>query len=181
MRLRSSWSMWMPPRANSGASGRTCRRKASVEWFGPGNDRTVGRRMSGDNYPLGDETLDLDRGKTVEAALDEVAAIPVLLSLAALALRPSKPSKLRHQARKDDRDRREKAPPMACRSAGVHRRAVGTAPALYPGWLREAVKVARDVAVPPQPLATTARAPLWPRPWVELPLAYDLGHTGRHG
>jgi hypothetical protein len=47
--------------------------------------------MRGDDYPLGDENLDLGRRKAVETALDEVAVIPVLLTLPVFALRPSKP------------------------------------------------------------------------------------------
>jgi len=47
--------------------------------------------MRGDDYPLGDENLDLGRRNAVEAALDEIPLIPVLLALPAFALQPSKP------------------------------------------------------------------------------------------
>jgi hypothetical protein len=35
--------------------------------------------------------------------------------------------------------------------------------------------------VPPEPSSAAPRAPSRPRPREELPLAHDLGHTGRNG
>jgi hypothetical protein len=181
IRLRSSWSIWMPPKTNTGASGRTCRRKASVGWLGPGNDRTVGRRMRGDKYPLGDKTLDLGRGKTVEAALDEVAVIPVLLALPTFALWPSNSGKLCPEARKDDRDRNEKAAPIASRSAGMDCPAVGTAPALDPHLLGESIEVAGNKSMAPETRSAAPRTSPRSKPGVLLPLAYNFRHTDRHG
>lgn len=140
----------MPPKANSGASGRTCRRKASVGRLGPENDRTVDRRVGGNDYPLGDENLDLGRRKAIEAALDEVAVMPVLLTLPAFALRPLDTSEFGPKARKDDRDRSEEAAPMAPRPAGMHRRAVGTTPAFNPHWLEGSVEVAGNKSMAPE-------------------------------
>ncbi len=162
-------------------SGRACRRKASVGRLGPENNRTVGRRMRSDDYPLGDENLNLSRRKTVKAALDEVPVIPVLLALPTFAPRPLNTGKFGSEACENDRDRSEKSAPMASRPAGMHCPTVGTAPALYPHRFSYAIEVTGHIAMPPEPLPTAMRTTLWLRPWEELPLAHDLGHTGRHG
>ena len=127
------------------------------------------------------EFIDRYRREPIEAALDEIAPMPVLLALAALVPRPGESTELGGKAREDDRDRSEEAPPMGRRTACMHRPAFDTAPALHPDLLRETVEVAPDIAMPPELPAAAARTPRRSGPGEELPLAHDLGQTGRHG
>lgn len=127
------------------------------------------------------ECIDRRGWKPVEPALDEIATIPVLLSLPALVFPPLKPSELASQAGQDGYDRRKKSSPVAVRPAGMHRAAVGAAPALDPKRLGEIVEVAENVAMAPEPPAAAARTPtrLWPR--VALAQTHEFRQTYRQG
>jgi hypothetical protein len=72
------------------------------------------------------------------------------------------------QAGQDDCDWCEESAPVAVGAASVHAATVRAAPALDPQWLAQAVEIASDVAMAPEPLTTAERTPPRPRPGVEL-------------
>ena len=141
----------------------------------------VGGRMRGHDDEVSEESLDRRGREAVEVTLDDVSVVPVLLALTALAPRPMEPGQLGGQAREDHCDRREKPPPVARRTAGMNRPAVGTAPALHPSLIRKTIEIAGYVAMAPETPSPTPRTLLRSGPGEELPLTHDLGHTGRHG
>jgi hypothetical protein len=128
-----------------------------------------------------EQNLDRRRRKPIEAALDAIAAIPVLLALPAFAFRPGNPRKLAVQAGDDCCDGGEESTPMTVWAAGVHCATVRAAPAFDPERIRTIIEIARDIAVPPKPPAAATGTPprSWPR--VELALAQDFRQNGRQG
>ena len=137
--------------------------------------------MRGQDDAGGEKHLDRRRRETIEPALYDIAAIPVLLALATFVFRPGNSRQLAVQADDDGRDRGEKPAPVAVGPAGMHRATVLAAPALYPELLGDSIEIARDKAVPPKPLATATGTTPWSRPWVELAQAKEFRQNDRQG
>ena len=137
--------------------------------------------MRGHHDACTEEHLNRRRGKPIEPALDDIAAIPVLLALAAFVLRPGNSRQLAVQTGYDGHDGGEKPAPVAVGTAGMHGTTVRTTPSLEPERIGEPVKVAGDIAVPPKPRAPATGTPPWSWPRVELAQAKEFRQNDRQG
>ena len=131
-----------------------------------------------DNAIIG-EGLNCRLRKEVEPTLYKVPAIPVLLTLAAIVLLPRKFRKLVDEARKNSRDLGLEPAPVGIGAASVHGTAFGTAPTLHPEGFGEAIEVAADIPMSPEPRAPALGTLLRSRPGVELADAHDIRQIDR--
>ena len=137
--------------------------------------------MRGQDNACGEKHLNRRRRETIEPALDDIAAIPVLLALAAFALRPGSSRQFTVQAGYNGHDGGEEPAPVAVGSAGMHRATVLAAPALYPKPFGDSIEVALDIAVPPKPLAAATRTSPRSRPGIQLALTKEFRQNDRQG